>query len=105
MMDNVKFFKQQERRIAPFVWIVAYLLSLAFVWLWPKESQGRWPERLIVLWTVGPPVWFYLEHFMARKKANADLPMVERFIYFQDLSAKFWVGAVFLLFYLHKGGL
>ena len=52
---------------------------------------------LLVIWIVGPPVWFWYEFFYLYKRANNPEDW-DRFKHGQDQSAKIWLALVTVLF-------
>ena len=57
---------------------------------------------LLVLWTVGPPVWFWYEFFYLYKRVRNPEDW-DRFKHGQDQSAKIWLALVAVLFGLYFG--
>jgi hypothetical protein len=58
---------------------------------------------MIVVWAIGPLLFFMAEYMWIGLRGDNDLPNVEAFKYGQELAAKFWGAALLLLVFLYSG--
>jgi len=111
MEDRVAFFKEQTRSTLGGIAIavlsgLAYCASAWVVRSYPRDSPHRaYSELSILLWLVGPPLFFLAEYSIIGRRSEERLPSVERFKYSQDLAAKFWLAGLALLVFLYEGKL
>jgi hypothetical protein len=63
----------------------------------PKEHQ--WAARFLVIWTMFPPLWFWVEYhlFVKENPVFQDEKTLDRFIHSQECSRNIWLGLVGLL--------
>lgn len=66
---------------------------------WVKSTQAV----VVVLWTILPPMWFWIEFIWLYKPAYGitDKDRFDAFKYQQDLSSKIWIAAVSILLMLY----
>jgi|OM-RGC.v1.026928798 hypothetical protein len=65
---------------------------------------GRVSAFLLVLWTIGPPMYFWFEFFRLRPLLHPDGEGLEDFKHGQELSRNIWAGVVVMLVALHYSG-
>lgn len=68
-----------------------------------REQEGTYLKKWIasratylVVWVIGPPIWFFLEYFFLFKSHGAP-GTFDQFKYGQELASKIWLGIVTLL--------
>jgi|688.fasta_scaffold1007932_1 hypothetical protein len=81
---------------------LAIFAALASWWLvssYPKCNE--WITLVIVVWSVGPPIWFACESWLF-DAVSGDKPSHEALKRGQELATKFWAGIAAALFAIHK---
>ena len=75
------------------------LCSLAAVWR--KDPCKEIVAVIIIVWTLGPPVWFFLEQVLVDQIA-VDKPTMKELEAGQELASKFWASVAAALFAIHQ---
>jgi hypothetical protein len=112
-MDEEKrraaFFKAHINR---WNWLIsiaaasAYAGSAVFVAFHKQTNetvQNHYSLAFILLWVIGPPLFFLLEYSLVGRREDNRLPDIEAFKYTQDLCSKLWLAAVGILIFLYAG--
>jgi hypothetical protein len=115
-MDEEKrraaFFKAHINRWNRLISIAAasaYVGSAVFVAFHRQTTnanetvQNHYSLAFILLWVIGPPLFFLLEYSLVGRREDKNLPDIEAFKYTQDLCSKLWLAAVGILIFLYAG--
>ena len=116
-----RFFRSRvvKSRAGPIAVVIAYLFSAVFVALVHRfhDALASQPNGvgdfcnvlsavLIGGWTIGPPVYFFLEYMLLGDDETidvADLPDIDAFKYTREMARNFWIAAVAILAALATG--
>jgi hypothetical protein len=92
------------------VYIMAAIIAIGYylfcLWYCNSHKDSPTAKLLVVSWVLGPPLWFYFEYIVlmgnfGQHRLGLQRPAtIEGFKYTQDLSAKLWVAAASILFYV-----
>jgi hypothetical protein len=65
----------------------------------PDIEQKKWAGKMLTLWVLLPPIWFWLEYWLLfrRDKNCQTLEKLERFKFAVDLGKNVWLALVILL--------
>jgi hypothetical protein len=58
----------------------------------------------IILWTLGPPIWFFAEYYYLKDISGYDASRLADVKIWQDLATKFWAGILAVMLFLSKVG-
>ncbi len=92
-------YKSESRRriVKSVIFTAAVLAIFSICYAYLNQGAGGWIHTaIIVLWTLGPPLWFLIEHsILFDNWENGEA--VEHFRHAQGLATKFWIGIAGLL--------
>jgi hypothetical protein len=85
--------------------IVIFVLFLLSAW-YVYYHRGKEHELQALLiggfWVVGPPVWFFIEHFYLFRNFG-DPSQYDQFKREQELASKIWAGVIIVLAAIYTG--
>lgn len=92
--------KEKLKFIRVFVALLASLSAVvSFLFIWRVQPCNGIVATIIILWTLGPPIWFALEHMLASK---IDDYSMEDLKIGQELASKFWAAIAASLFAIYQ---
>ncbi len=89
---------EQGLRITSWLWALGVIVTIAGVWMLVGGMVGgrdrvRLEQALFVAWTLGPPVWFLIQHYRWPAPTGGQ----DRFRSHQALVRAVWAGVAALL--------
>ena len=93
--EKLKIARYSVAGVASFIAVV----SLALVWR--AQPCKAVVATIILLWTLGPPIWFAAEYMMVKKMKNWPAQM-EDLKAGQELAGKFWAAIAASLFAIYQ---
>ena len=92
-------YKSESRRriVNAVIFTAAVLAIFSIFYAYSNRGENSWIHTaIIVIWTLGPPIWFLVEHLILFDNwENGEA--VEHFRNAQGLATKFWIGIAGLL--------
>ena len=93
--------------VPQYVSIVALVYGIIVIyrfWRDPELAKGLEGKVHVLLWTIGPPTWFFAEYFYLKNCLHYDAPHLADVKTWQDLATKFWAGILAAMLFLTKTG-
>jgi hypothetical protein len=94
--------KARNRIVTTVAWIAAVLFVVTVCFLVTRTESDPTAKRLarayLMLWTVVPPAWFWLEyHLIWQTAVSTERESFEQFKHSQELSRNIWLAFVAVL--------
>lgn len=92
------YHSPKRRLVAQAAMVIAIEVAAVSLWaLWPPDAPRRdWLPAIALFWTLGPPIWFYIEYALLFDNWN-DKDAVAQFKDLQGHAAKIWAGMLAFL--------
>jgi len=108
--DDKKHFKIYPKEIQQLIIIFGLIAAtfagacVGFGIATPRECYPLTKKSILIVWTLGVPVWFAIEFwFIYRKKSLPDT--FEKFKHSQELTSKIWLAVLGVLVLLYTGAM
>lgn len=89
--------------VVSWVSLLALIVTVIEFRLLRKQKDRTGAARLLVFWTIVPPLWFWIEYHWIWKSLPSVEQHLERFVHSQECSRNIWLGIVGLLAALYVG--
>jgi hypothetical protein len=81
---------------------VLFILSAWYVYNYRGKEYELYALLIGGFWVVGPPVWFFIEHFYLFRRFG-DPGQYDQLKREQELATKIWAGVIIVLAALYTG--